>query len=431
MFKQSIRRLLEFYVMLYFKKNTSTKLIVIVGSIGKTTTKTAVGELLHNHYRVRYHSGNHNTDMSAPLAILGINYPKNIYNIFAWVGVFIHATKRLIRDDIEVIVQELGVEAPGDMDVFLRYLRPDLAIVTAITPEHMEHFKTIESVADTELSIAHVSDRVLVNQDTLEISAENLNKLKNRHHTYFYSTKKTANYSYSTENNLNYFHNTASGTKIPFTVNLHGNHMLYPIMAAMATASLLDLPATAIQDSLAGIKPVAGRMNMLEGIRGSTIIDDSYNSSPRALEAALRTLYETSLPHRIAIIGDMNELGTTSEQEHRNIGALCLPDKLSLLITVGDMTKKYLAPEARKNKCDVRSFASSIDAGHFVSTILTSDSVVLVKGSQGGIYLEESIKPLLKNSSDVSKLVRQSSSWKKQKEEFYRTLNKKLAQDGK
>ena len=92
--------------------------------------------------------------------------------------------------------------------------------------------------------------------------------------------------------------------------------------------------------ALTKIKPVSGRMNILRGIRDCTLLDDTYNASPIAMENSLKTLYSISANHKIAVLGDMNELGETSESEHKKIGKICDPGQLELLITVGKMSKK-------------------------------------------------------------------------------------------
>src|SRR5690606_35694544 len=122
------------------------------------STKTAIATVLAEQFRVRLESGNHNTPMSVPLAIMGIEYPENIRSIRAWIEVFEAAKLRIESEkDVDVIVQELGTDSPGDVQAFSKYLHPDIAVVTAVSAEHMEFFKTIEAVAKEELSVAEFS----------------------------------------------------------------------------------------------------------------------------------------------------------------------------------------------------------------------------------------------------------------------------------
>ncbi len=165
MFKNIVRKKLQKYVIKYFQAHPEVKLVAVAGSVGKTSTKQAIGMVLSQQFRVRMHDGNHNTSISAPLAILGIDLPKNIKNPLSWLGVF-RAARMRIRDtpEAEVIVQELGVDHPGEMKQFAEYLRPDIAVVTAVTPEHMEFFGTIDAVAAEELSVGDFSKMVLINR---------------------------------------------------------------------------------------------------------------------------------------------------------------------------------------------------------------------------------------------------------------------------
>ena len=148
------------------------------------------------------------------------------------------------------------------------------------------------------------------------------------------------------------------------------------------------------------------------------IIDDSYNSSPIAASSALQTLYGLQTPQRIAVLGDMNELGDVSPQEHEALGNLCDPNVLSWVVTIGEQSEKYLAPAARLRGCQVRSFKTAIDAGAFVRSVMEEGAVILVKGSQGGVYSEEAVK-MLAVMSENDELVRQSAAWVQKKSDFF------------
>ena len=202
-----------------------------------------------------------------------------------------------------------------------------------------------------------------------------------------------------------------------------GEHNIRSITGAAAAGLACGMDIQEVAASLAKIQPVSGRMNILHGIRGCTLLDDTYNASPIAMEHSLKTLYSLESKHKIAVLGDMNELGGISETEHKKIGKLCDPKQLALIITVGNLSKTYLAPVAEANGCKVISFHSAPEAGEFLKSSDIKDATILFKGSQGGIYLEEAIKPLLKNPADSQKLVRQSSNWQRIKAKFYDSLN--------
>jgi UDP-N-acetylmuramoyl-tripeptide--D-alanyl-D-alanine ligase len=190
-------------------------------------------------------------------------------------------------------------------------------------------------------------------------------------------------------------------------------------MGAVAVGMLLGLTDQDIVSGLGLIRPVPGRMNVLRGIQGTTIIDDTYNSSPAAAAAALQTLYSfTDAPQRIAVLGDMRELGASSQVEHEKLGALCDPSLLDWVVLVGPECEKFLAPVAKSRGCQVHIASNAITAGEFVRSVTRDGAVILAKGSQNTIFLEETVKVLCDMSEDVQ-LVRQSPSWQKQKDAYF------------
>jgi UDP-N-acetylmuramoyl-tripeptide--D-alanyl-D-alanine ligase len=422
MFKTYIQKKLEKYVVRYFKKHPEVKLVVVAGSVGKTSTKRAIATLLSRRFRVALHEGNHNTHLSAPLAILGIDYPQNIKSIGAWISVF-RAAKARIREPsgVDVIVAEIGTDHPGDIAHFGTYLRPDVGVVTAVTPEHMEFFNTMEVVAQEELEAANFSQLAVINRDDIE--ARFASFLTNPN-VDTYGTTGLAEYRFESQD-----FTIEDGYKgavvapdfeqsIEATIKVVGEHSLRPAMGAVAVAAKLGLTREEIAAGLALIRPVPGRMNILRGIEGTIIIDDTYNSSPLAASSALQALYSLQVPQRIAILGSMNELGASSASEHEKLGLMCDPNLLSWVVTVGSEAEEYLAPAARRRGCQVKSFKSAIDAGGFAHSVLEEGAAILAKGSQGDIYLEEAVKVLCVMSED-SELVRQSLEWIKIKEDFF------------
>ena len=423
MFKKLIQRKLESYVKKYFKAHPEIKLVVVAGSVGKTSTKMAVATVLSQRFRVRVHEGNHNTSLSAPLAILGIDYPGKLKSPLAWLSVFGAAKERINSPaDVDVVVQELGVDRPGEMSEFGRYLLPNIAVVTAVTAEHMEYFKTMEAVAEEELMVAKFSDLVVINRD--DIDGGYAKFLVNANLT-TYGTSGAAEHRFVDESfTVNEGHSgliVAPNYPEGFAANIKvvGEHNLRPVIGAATVGLAMGLTPQEITAGLNLVRPVSGRMNPLRGLKGSLILDDTYNSSPLAAECAIKTLYGFQAPQRIAILGSMNELGDTSAEEHKKLGEMCDPSLLDWVITIGDEAEKHLAPAARLRGCQVRSFKTAIDAGTFALKVLDEDAVVLAKGSQGGIFVEEAVKFLLHDGSDEEKLVRQSAEWIEDKNKLF------------
>lgn len=423
MFKRFIRARLEGLVRQYFAKHPEVKLIVITGSVGKTSTKRAVATILSQRYRVRMENNNHNTHMSVPLGILGIEYPVGrIRDPFAWLAVYRAAKQRIKQPtDVDVIIQELGSDRPGDVIQFGAYLRPDIAIITGVTPEHMEFFGTLDAVAEEELMSANFSRLAVINRD--DIDGEFAKYLQNTN-LMTYGTSGAAEYSFE-EADFD-IENGYSGSIItpvleeplPASVKVMGEHSLRPVMAGVAVGLRMGLQAADIQNGLAAIRPVPGRMNFMRGIDDTIVIDDSYNSSPAAASAAIQALYSLQVPQRIAVLGSMNELGATSAEEHYKLGMLCDPTMLSWVVTIGDEAEQHLAPAAKARGCQVKSFKNAIEAGTFTRSVTEHGAAILVKGSQGDIYAEEAVKILCLMSEDVE-LVRQDPHWMKIKDEFF------------
>jgi len=423
MLKAFIQKKLETYVKLYFAKHPEVKLIVVTGSVGKTSAKLAIATILSEKFRVRAHSGNHNSFLSAPLAILGIEYPKNIRNIFEWLAVFRSAKERIkTPSDVDFIIQELGSDRVGQVPHFGTYLKPDIAVVTAVSAEHMEYFQTIDTVAKEELSVSNYSKLTFINREDIDgkyaeyITSPDIQT---------YGTTVSAEYNFLIDNYS--AKDGYSGTmsilelKEPFKVNIKliGEHSLRPVVAASAIGAKFGMTQGEIISGIKKIKAVPGRMNLLNGIDKTVIIDDTYNSSPLAAQSAIRELYKLDAPMKVAVLGSMNELGVTSQAEHEELGKMCDPNQLLWVVTVGKEANDYLAPAAKSRGCQVKSFSSAIEAGGFVNSVVEPGMAILFKGSQGDIYLEEAVKIVLSDSRDEPRLVRQSEKWKQIKNRFF------------
>lgn len=386
------------------------KIVGVVGGIGKTSTKRAIAETLGTGLRVRYQAGNYNDLASVPLVFFGQEMPK-LFNPFAWIKVFLVNEKQLRREyPYDAVVVEIGTDGPGQIGAFERYLSLDLAVVTAVVPEHMEYFDDLDAVAKEELSVARYADIVAVNTDLVD--KKYIAWLDN---PLTYSMKTAATYRGKTgvfrdgKSNMTITkHNKAIASA---SLPIFSEAQVYSAVAASVAWDVLRLPLGDFADSLHSISAVPGRLQLLKGLNSSTIIDDSYNASPEAMVAALETVYRMSAPHKVVLLGNMNELGAYSEQAHTFVGEYCSPKELDEVVTLGPDANRYLAEAARAQGCKVTSFDSPYAAGDYLFSILRKNSLVLVKGSQNKVFAEEAIKPILASSDDVHRLVRQSPEW--------------------
>lgn len=399
-------------------KKHQPKVIAVVGSVGKTSTKFAVQTVLSEKLLVLSQSGNYNVPLSVPFVFLGRALP-NLYNPFGWLAAWLAGQKILHGQFLyDAVVVEIGTDKPGDILEFKNILHPDITIVTAVAEEHMEFFATLDAVAKDELSITQFSDVVVLNADDIDKKyVDTLISADTKTYSYGFGTN---DYTIDATQATNGYDMTVRSSDKTFKGHLKvvSTQAVKSATAAVAVADLLGLTSDEIAKGLTKIESPPGRMHVLQGVKNSTILDDSYNASPIAVTAALQTLYEINAPQRIAILGKMNELGQGSGLAHQKIGALCDPKKLDLVITVGSDANNYLADAAEQKGCKVLRATSPYHAGQLAKEHMQDGALILAKGSQNGVFTEEAVKLLLANKADSQYLVRQSKIWlnKKQKQ---------------
>jgi UDP-N-acetylmuramoyl-tripeptide--D-alanyl-D-alanine ligase len=389
------------------------KIVVVAGSIGKTSTKIAIAKILSGKYRVQYEEGNYNVPISVPFVVTGQRLP-NLTSISGWIRAY-HKGRKMLKNgfNYDVVVLEYSIDHIGEMDEFRHFPVANYVVLTAIAPEHMENLVDIETVAKEELKVTNYANTVIYNLNTV-----------NKKFIEKYGQPNAAYESYGESKSSTYVQNKIrSGSN--FTLELsHNNikiaststkmiarHSLDALSAATIVANKFGLTENEINFALQAFSNPSGRMNILEGKQNSLIIDDSYNSSPEAVIAALEALYEIKGKQKIAILGNMNELGDFSEEAHRAVGHYCDPKKLDLLITIGPDANRYLAEAAKSNGCQVITTKSPVEAGTTALKQIKPNSIFLIKGSQNKVFSEEAIKLLLSNPKDSQKLVRQSNYW--------------------
>jgi len=393
------------------RKKNNFKVVAIGGSIGKTSTKFAIAAVLKQKYRVQFQEGNYNDPVTVPLVYFGLPQP-NIFNPMAWWNTFRQINQQLEQAyAFDVVIVELGTDGPGHMASFKKSVKADIGVLTAISPEHMEFFKDLDDVAKEELAIADYSGRLFVNKDL--VAEKYLNQLKKP--VVGYALKQQADFKLS---HLDYKDGAYDfeiyrGTELLLAGKHHAiaETQLYSVCAAAAVAHELGLTPQQINKGIDEIKAVSGRMKHLKGVNNSTIIDDTYNASPEAMKAALDTIYKIEAPQKIAVLGNMNELGQYSASAHTEIGEYCDPKQLDMVVTIGPDANTYLATAAEKKGCFVVTFNSPYEAGDYIKPLVQNGAVILAKGSQNGVFAEETVKLLLGNFGDAEHLVRQSNYW--------------------
>jgi len=413
-------------------------IIGITGSVGKTSTKEAVFCVLKKKYRVRRAEKNYNNEIGFPLTILGI--PHYGRNIFKWFSAFFRVIFRVIlrqHQYPEVLVLEYGIDRPRDMDYLLSIAKPNVAVITAIgkIPVHVEFFAGPLEVAREKAKLIQalpIKGYAILNSDDETID-EIKNKTKARIMTFGFDKHADVgitNYELRIKN-------TGAGNSIPEGIsfkiehdgktvpirlnNSFGKPQVYSAAAAVGAGLVLNMNLVEISEALAEYKPIAGRLRLLPGIKQILILDDTYNASPQAMHEALDVLEALPATRRIAVLGDMLEIGKFTEHAHRVVG-----DKVAefadILFTVGPRAR-FIADEAetigiekksrRLAKENIFIFDDSREAGKKLDEIVKPGDLVLVKGSQS-VRMEKTVEEIMSEPELRAKLlVRQDAHWKK------------------
>lgn len=406
--------------------------IAVTGSVGKTSTKDAIYAMLRNSGGlVRKSEKSLNSDIGLPLTIIGV--PNAWYSISGWIQNIIQGLHLILfRSEYpDLLILEVGADHPGDIKEITKWLHPDIAVITKISdmPVHVEFFKSPEQVFKEKMALG----QALKDGGTLVLFADD-NKVASMGNTIKGNSKKrfeVLTFGTVEDANIKGFDYEVKGMNEGFTFKINfsgrietvkidrvlGKQQMYPLLAAIAVGKVRGLSLDDIMRGLYEYESPRGRMNVLDGINDSQIIDDTYNSSPDAVVSALQTLKESKCRgKRIAILGDMMELGKYSGDEHRKVGKV-VSNISDILITVGPRAK-VIGEEALANgmtKERIISFDCSMDAIPYAKSIIQNGDVVLVKGSQSP-RLERITKALLKNPEKADKLlVRQEKEWLEKK----------------
>lgn len=444
------RSLFAWVTLLYFRlfaqialQNTKAITIGIAGAVGKSTTRDALASILSPYDNTLVIQGNSETGI--PLGILGLD-PGN-YGIRDWILNMIVAPTRIFNlKKMKFIIIEMGIDGPfppKNMGYLLTIVKPKIGILLSESPAHLEHYEQIlpKDVTSKELQLEHIVSEMLKDDikllqtssiQTAIIDATDARVFeeakKHIAHTRLYTVGSTSEHDLIVHN----YEASLTGTTFGFSLHTHQQKeyitISFPgyafpketgssIAAAILTCVHLNVPLSHIQEYLSnGFSPPKGRCTILLGKHNSTIIDSSYNSSPASMESfltLLKTLKQSKKP-TVLVFGDMKELGSFSQLEHSRIARQCL-GVVDHLLLIGPLTRQYVLPTLEKHMNKFRTvmwFSSILEASQYLSEHLPQDAIMVCKGSQ---LLEELIKPLLLQKTDIKKLCRQEEFWEKSK----------------
>lgn len=414
-------------------KKYHPKIISITGSVGKTSAKEAIYTVLSSKFRARKNIKNYNNEIGLPLTIVGVETPGR--NIGGWIALIAKAIKLLITRSSEypeILVLEMGIDRPNDMRYLTSFVTSDIGVVSAIgeIPVHIEFFGSLENVVKEKsvLVSSLAPDKVAVlNYDDRSVYGM---KKSVKAKIVTFGLKKGADVraieisfsegQWTLENGTVgiSFKVVYQGNIVPVRLfNIVGYQQVYAALAAVAVGVSLDMNLLGIVEALKHHQSPPGRMKILKGIKNTLILDDSYNAAPLSMKEALRVLKEIKVEgsnRKIAVLGDMLELGEFSEQAHRDIGSI-VAKTASLLITIGDKSR-FIAEEAKRSGMDknlILVYNDSLEAGKALQRVLKENDVVLIKGSQG-VRAERVVEEVMAEPQYAKELlVRQDESWKK------------------
>lgn len=348
------------------RRDSGTAVVAVTGSAGKSTTKEITAEFLAARYTVFRNRGNLNNHIGLPLSLLEL------------------------RKKPDIGVLELGMNHFGEISVLVKIAEPEVRVWTNVGPAHLEFFGTVDAIAEAKAEILEGADKdsLLVANADDDLVMRHAGRFNGRIRTF--GVERPADVRALAVRDLG-IEGSAAIVRTPIgeaeiRTPLPGMANLSNVLAATAVAIRFDVPLADIIERAARLKPVARRGEVIR-TGGVTIVDDSYNSNPTALSRALAMLAgERKHERRVAIIGEMLELGETSRELHRAAGEEAARSDLSELVAVGGANAQAIAEGAVKAGMPasrVHHVGTSNDAADLAATLVAPGDVVLVKGSRG------------------------------------------------
>jgi UDP-N-acetylmuramoyl-tripeptide--D-alanyl-D-alanine ligase len=371
----------------YKRSQARATVIGITGSVGKTSTKDVTAAVLQTRFGTLKSPRSYNNEATMPLTLLQL------------------------RDDHEVAVLEMGMWAAGEISLLCDLARPKLGVVTNVGPSHLERMGSIEAIqrAKAELPQALPPDGVaILNADDPRVRAM---AQETRAQVFRYGLGAEADLRAEEVESAGRagirFWARHEHERVRVELPLLGRHSVYTALAALSVGINLGM---AWEELLAGLRAAADqqRVAVVAGLNGAQLIDDSYNAAPLSMVAALNLLDELE-GRKIAVLGDMLELGSHEEEGHRLVGRRAA-EVADLLLVCGWRARAWIGPEARAagmRAGDVLEAEDNATATALLRTLLQPNDNVLIKGSRGQTM--EQIVQALRQPTDPEELSRGGS----------------------
>jgi UDP-N-acetylmuramoyl-tripeptide--D-alanyl-D-alanine ligase len=358
----------------WYRDKFNVKVAAITGTNGKTTTKEMIAEVLSKKYKVLRSEKSFNNQLGVPLTLLKIT------------------------PETEVLVLELGMNQPGEIGILTRMANPDMGLITNIGPAHLEFMGSLEKIAQAKFDLLENMDekgKIVLNADDPWLSKRAKTEKRK---VYTFGLEKEADFAASNivQNGNGFFSFSANGT-VPISLKLLGKHNIYNALAAFSVGSILEVENEKIKEALEDYTPVQLRMELSE-VDGIKILNDSYNANPTSMGMALETLKGMKASgNKVAVLGDMLELGEKSLEFHKKIGEKVKECEIDCLFTFGVLSSG-IAQGAKDKGFEKKKIFSFQDKKFLLERlleILKPGDVVLFKGSRK-MGLEEIVNGLKK-----------------------------------
>jgi UDP-N-acetylmuramoyl-tripeptide--D-alanyl-D-alanine ligase len=429
-------------VALFFNR---PKIIGIAGSVGKTSEKHILQTILTTVSSVQITEGNSETGV--PLGILGLKQEN--YSVFAWLRTAVFCPFKIFNLlAVDYLIVEMGTDAlawPKNMDYLLSVVKPEYVIWLNTAAAHLEQFAS-QTTSTNYQEVLGVGRFALAQEDGKIITKNNYKiAIVNGDDEYI---KKVLSNCSAKNGQLIYYGNGSNNKLIDYKVDFPKTIFKLEIAGQPYQMTFSDqiIAKEYWQNFMAGLliarqlgvdfdkaiialenkwKLPKGRGRLLRAINSSWLIDSSYNASPEAFKSQLQMLKVVSNSLKlvpVVVIGDMRELGKITGQAHIDL-AHQAADVSNDIYCVGEYCNKYLMPELKLLGANCQWFNNSYELGKFLKTNLPSNCLVLVKGSQNTVFLEEAVKLLLINPADSVNLCRQSAYWLRLKRRFLSIAN--------
>ena len=394
--------------------------IGVTGSIGKSSAKKAIYEVLKNKYRVVCSKNNYRTDMGIPLAIIGAESGER--SISKWMKIIFSAVKIIIKktEYPDILILEMGVDRPRDMEKMLKIVKPDIGILTGIGkfPPHLKYFKNAKHIAKEKsmlIKSLRKKNVAILNYDD-KIVKNLMESTRAKTITYGFGHGAVVKAEEILLGDRKWkiksgligmsFKISYQGTTVPFRLPFSlGRGHIYAVLSAVSVGIHFGYNLVEISEMLSNYRPLSGRMNLLKGINSSLIIDDTFNSNPASAMSALETLKKLDAVRRLAVLGDMLELGEYCETGHQEIGELAAKS-VDLLFTYGKRGK-FISEQAKKSgmkENQIFHFDDLDDLNKLLKNTIKSTDAILVKGSRA-MKMENVVKEIMAEQEKAGELL--------------------------